>query len=199
MTRILLCLCFLSTLFISCDQEKIYVPKPRMYPKVEYPQRGYQPFKEPYCKLSFEYPAYAEVEQDQFFFDEKPENPCWFTIQIPSLNASLHCSYIEVNSRERFDDLVSDSYEIASKHNVKANYRDELVLENPLGVHGLMFEISGEVASKLQFYLTDTTQHFFRASLYFNDQVNADSIAPIYSFVKADVMKMIETFKWESR
>jgi gliding motility-associated lipoprotein GldD len=197
MTRAFFIFSLLAILFTSCDQEKTYMPKPRMFPKVEYPVRGYQAFNENYCPLSFEYPNYAIVEQDNYFFDEKPENPCWFTLQIPSLNASLHCSYLDIPNRERFDDLVNDSYEIASKHNIKANYRDELVLQNPQGVHGLMFEISGEVASQLQFYLTDTTSHFFRASLYFNDQVNADSIAPIYDFVRADVMKMVETFRWE--
>jgi gliding motility-associated lipoprotein GldD len=197
MTRLFLLTLLFSIFFIACDQEKVYVPKPRMYPKVEYPQKAYQRFDESYCNLSFEYPVYARVEQDQYYFDEKPENPCWFTIQIPTLNASLHCSYIDVDNRAKFDDLVSDSYEIASKHNIKANYRDELALKNPQGIHGLMFEISGEVASQLQFYLTDTTNHFFRASLYFNDQVNADSIAPIYTFVKQDVMKMIESFSWD--
>lgn len=187
----------ISTFVAGCDSNEVYVPKPRMYPRVEYPDRAYKNFNEEYCQLGFEYPAYAEIEQDKYFFDEKPENPCWFTIQMPDLNASVFCSFIEIDSREKFDDLVSDSYEIASKHNIKANYRDELVLENPQGIHGLMFEISGEVASQLQFYLTDTTDHFFRASLYFNDQVNADSIAPIYDFVKVDVMRMIETFHWD--
>lgn len=184
-------------LLTACVDEKIYVPKPRMFPKVEYPEKGYLHFEQAYCNLSFDYPSYGEIQQDMYFFDDKPENSCWFTIQLPSLNGSLHCSYLEIDSRERFDDLVNDSYEIASKHNIKANYRDELNLTNKHGVSGLMFDISGEVASQLQFFLTDTSQHFFRASLYFNDQVNADSIAPIYEFVKTDVMHLIETFKWE--
>ena len=185
------------TFMSACVGEKIYVPKPRMYPKVEYPEKGYQQFDESYCNLSFDYPIYGEIQQDKYFFDDEPESSCWFTIQMPSLNGSLHCSYLEIDSRDRFDDLVNDSYEIASKHNIKANYRDELKLSNKNGVTGLMFDISGEVASHVQFFLSDTTQHFFRASLYFNDQVKADSIAPIYEFVKTDIMHMIETFNWE--
>jgi gliding motility-associated lipoprotein GldD len=193
-THILILFVFLFLL--ACTSEKIYVPKPRMYPKLVFPEKSYQAFSETYCTISFDYPTYAEIEQDKYFFDERPENPCWFTIQFPALNGSLHCSYIDIEDREHFDDLVNDSYEIASKHNIKANYRDELKLKNPNGVHGLMFDISGEVASHLQFFLTDSTDHFFRASLYFNDQVKADSIAPVYSFVKEDVLKMIESFSW---
>ena len=161
MTRVAI-LIFFSIIISACGGEGIYVPKPRMYPKVDFPEKTYQVFDQSYCDLQFEYPEYATIEQDLYFFDERPENPCWFTIQFPELNGSLHCSYIEITSRSQFDDLVNDSYEIASKHNIKANYRDELKLVNPNGVHGLMFDISGEVASHLQFFLTDTTEHFFQ-------------------------------------
>jgi hypothetical protein len=45
--------------------------------------------------------------------------------------------------------------------------------------------------------LTDTTQHFFKASLYFEAKVNPDSLAPIFKFVEEDVNKMIQSFDWK--
>ena len=39
--------------------------------------------------------------------------------------------------------------------------------------------------------------HFFRAAFYFNAQVNTDSLAPIYAFIKEDLQKMLLTFEWK--
>jgi len=58
-------------------------------------------------------------------------------------------------------------------------------------------EFTGRAASPLQFFLTDSTNHFLKASLYFNSKVNPDSIAPIAEFVKVDVAELINTLKWE--
>lgn len=45
--------------------------------------------------------------------------------------------------------------------------------------------------------MTDSTEHFIRGSLYFKASVDRDSIAPVYDFLKVDVQKLIEGFKWE--
>ena len=47
----------------------------------------------------------------------------------------------------------------------------------------------------LQFYLTDSTNHFLRGALYFNTEVN-DSIAPVSIFLKDDIKHLIESFRW---
>ncbi len=184
-------------IFGACQQPELGTPKPRMYPKVDYPVRSKVQFDEAYCKLKFEYPNYFSVEQDQYFFDSKPIDPCWFDLVSKQLNSQLHCSYIPVNNRKHFDQLVNDAFKMTSKHNQKANYRREQLIKNPEeNVHGILFEHDGPVASPLQFFVTDSTKHFFRASLYFKSQVNPDSIAPVYDFVKTDILEIIESFKW---
>ena len=180
----------------SCQHEKVYIPKPRMYPKVDYPVRDYQAFDEDYCKMTFQYPTYATVEQDRYFFDGNPIDPCWFNIQFPSLNGTLFCSYIPIDNRTHYDKLINESFKLVEEHNRKANYRQEEYISNSNGVGGLYFSLGGDVATNMQFVLTDTTEHFFRASLYFNSKVAPDSIRPIYQFVKEDVDRMIETFDW---
>ena len=106
-------------------------------------------------------------------------------------------SYVPITSRKHFDGLVSDAFEMADKHNIKASYRQESAISNPEGqIHGLIFEIDGPVATPLQFFVTDSTQHFLRASLYFKSAVNRDSIAPVYAYLKEDVYGMIESMEW---
>ncbi|MCB0568430.1 MAG: hypothetical protein KDC66_01635 [Phaeodactylibacter sp.] len=189
---------FLAIILIlqSCGGDTAFSPKPRAYPRVGYPEKAYQQFDEDYCHFTFEYPTYAEIVQDTEYFDKKPANPCWFDLYFPDFDSRLYCSYYPIGSAQDFEKLKSDAFEMADWHNKKANYIDEMRIEREGSVSGFAFIISGPAASPLQFYLTDSTHHFLRASLYFNTQARPDSLAPIYKFLEADIMKMIETFKW---
>lgn len=182
-------------LMTSCGEEEAIFPKPRAFPKVEYPQRNYQEFDRNYCQFSFEFPDYAKIEQDTSFFGEEALHPCWFDIIMPAFDAKLHCSYIPAG--DDLDKLHNDAFSLAGKHNIKANYIDELPIEKPNGVKGFVFNIEGPVASPFQFFLTDSDQHFLRASLYFNTQARPDSLAPILNFIKTDMMHLINTFEWQ--
>lgn len=186
----------LVALLTNCTSPPVPVPKPRAYPRVEYPEKEYRDFREPYCELTFRYPAYAQIEQDTLYFDEKPANDCWFTIRVPELNGSIHCSYYPVTGPKSLDKLRNDAFKLADKHQIKADYIDELPIERPDGTTGMVFDIQGPVASPFQFFLTDGQEHFLRGSLYFNTQARPDSLAPISEFLKADVMELINTLKW---
>lgn len=180
----------------SCD-EVIYSPKPRGFPKVNFPEKNYRPFGEAYCDFTFEYPTYAIIQQDTLFFDEQPAHPCWFDIFIREFDAKIHCSYYPISEENSFDKLTNDAFVMANKHNLKANYIDDLVISKPNHVGGIVFNIEGPVASPFQFYLSDSTSHFLRGALYFNTQARPDSLKPVIDFVKTDVMHMINTFEWD--
>ena len=182
-------------IFQSCE-EVIYSPKPRAFPKVVYPEKVYQPFDKDYCKFTFEYPKYALIEQDTLFFNEKPSDPCWFDIIMPAFKARIHCSYYPIDQINTFEKLNNDAYDLAHKHNLKANSIDDLVIKKPNGVSGVVFNLEGAVASPFQFYVSDSTTHFLRGALYFNTQSRPDSLAPIKDFVKTDIMHLVNTFEW---
>lgn len=189
-------LVFISLYLFSCQDEVIYSPKPRAYPKVIYPGKSYQKFDKDYCKFIFEYPTYANVKQEKTFFEEAPIDPCWFDLDYESLNATIHCSYYPLDKKNTLEKLKGDAFSLAGKHNVKANYIDELPIKKPNNVEGFVFDIDGPVASPFQFYLTNGSTHFMRASLYFNTQIRPDSIAPVLDFIKEDMMHMVNTFEW---
>ncbi|MFN0012999.1 MAG: hypothetical protein ACKVU2_00500 [Saprospiraceae bacterium] len=190
-------LAVLLVLFACGCEEFVPVPKPRAYPRVIFPEKAYRNFDESYCGFTFEMPQYAVIERDTTFFENKPESDCWFNIEVPSLNAQIHCSYYPVTGRTRLDELVTDAFTMAQKHNIKANYIEEIPVHRTTErVHGIIFSIEGATASSYQFFATDSTQHFLRGALYFRTQSRPDSIAPVLAFMREDVNKMIATLKW---
>ncbi len=182
----------------ACGPDIVPIPKPRAFPRVHYPVKNYQSFNENYCGFTFQYPAYARVEQDTLFFNEKPAHSCWFDIFISEFDARVHCSYYPISGNENFENLREDAFKMVQKHNIKASYIDEFRIQKPNSVQGFVFNIEGPAASPFQFYLTDSTNHFLRGALYFNTQARPDSLAPIFNFVKEDIMHMINTFEWQA-
>ena len=93
---------------------------------------------------------------------------------------------------------MEDSRTLAFKHTVKANDIEQKIINHPSKkVYGLIYLIEGDAASSYQFHLTDSSDHFIRGSLYFNNIPNQDSIQPVLDFVKEDISNIIETFEWK--
>jgi len=181
----------------SCGGEQVNTPKPRMYPRVTYPEQTYEAFKLDVCNFSFQKPAYAKVKTGIKFFGEKSSHPCWFDLDLEEFDGSIHFSYIPIEDENSLDKLVADAFRIVEQHNSKAEYREEVLIDNINGVHGLQFNLEGPVASPINFFVTDTLNHFVRASLYFNTAVDPDSIAPVLDFVTRDVQEIVKTFEWK--
>ena len=193
-------LLLLPLLALTACSDPVFTPKPRGYPRIEYPQRtGAHAFDQSDCPFTFELPNYYEVQQDSQYFDEDPAHSCWFDLFVPAFDSRLHCSYIPVGAQGKsFDQLRSDAFDLANWHNKKANYIDEIPVKTNNGVEGMLFAFEGPVASHYQFFLTDSLhRHFFRAALYFNTQSKPDSLAPLYDFMKQDVDGVIQTFRWK--
>jgi gliding motility-associated lipoprotein GldD len=188
---------FLYALTLTACDDTLSVPKPRAYPRVIYPERAYKPFDEKYCAFTFDQPVYAKIEQDTSYFGQAPANACWFNMVVPQLNAQLHCSYFPIRNQQGFDELIKDAFELTNKHNIKADYIDEIPIHRPADrVHGLLFKVEGSAASTYQFFLTDSTRHFVRGALYFNTPTRPDSLAPVIRFMKQDLDRMVNTLRW---
>jgi len=68
----------------------------------------------------------------------------------------------------------------------------------PKGYSGFVSELSGEVPTQFQFFVTDSTQHFLRGALYFQTAVKNDSLAPIIEYIKVDMMHLMNTLSFEN-
>ena len=184
-----------SLLALSCNHNE-YAPKPRMYPKINYPEYKMIDLKKSYCPFFFKIPNYWEFVKDTSFFGEKPLHECWFNLEMKIFNGTLHCSYFDVENKEELNKYLKDAYKLAKKNQLKANYIDEIPIEKPNHVSGMLYNIEGPSASPFQFYLTDSLNHFFRGSLYFNSTPKPDSMMPITDFVKKDLMALLNSFEW---
>ena len=194
----MLMLILIASMYYSCKEESVPIPKPRMYPKVNYPTvQGYQAYDNENCPFSFEYPQYASIHKSKAYNKNKAINDCWFDVSYADLHAVLYCSYSDIIDMKAYQEMIDKNYLLVNKHNRKAEYINEsIILKNKKSI-GVQFEIEGKVATPFQFFMTDTLHHFFRASLYFNAPPNPDSLAPIYKFVKKDIDHMISTFDWK--
>jgi len=187
-------------LLFACTEPPVLLPKPRIYPKVISPEKGYTNLDIKDCPFEMDVPVYFQSLKDSLQNDAEKIHSCWYDLYCEQLNSYVHLSYVPFRKRAEFDKLIADAFEMANKHNIRASYREELKIENlEEKVYGLIFEIDGPVATPIQFFMTDSTQHFIRGSLYFKSGVNRDSIAPIYDFLKVDIGRMIESFKWQAQ
>lgn len=185
----LLVICFLLS---SCGND--YSPKPRGYFKIDLPEKKYQTYSAE-CPFSFDFPVYAEVQPDS----SRESKPCWMNVNYPQFNGRIHLSYQSIRSEKQFNQLIEDARTFAFKHTVKATAIDEAMISYPeKKVYGIYYSIEGNTASSLQFFLTDSTKHYLRGALYFNEQPRLDSIQPVLDFVKKDIDQMIKTFKWKN-
>jgi len=176
-------------LTIACDND--YIPKPRAYFRIDLPEKEYISLDTIY-PYSFEYPVYAKVQPDNFPSADK----YWINIDFPDFKGKLYISYKVVNNN--LFEYLEDSRNLAIKHIPKANAINELIFVNDVAsVYGLVYEIKGSAAaSPYQFYLTDSTKHFVRGSLYFYVTPNNDSLSPVIDFIHKDIEHMINTFEW---
>lgn len=180
-----------SFLILSISCRESYTPKPRGFMKVEYPEKEYQQF-DTAAPFSFSYPVYAEVVPDN---SPNAEN-FWYNILFPSFDATIYLSYKSVDNN--LEDFITDSRTLAYKHTVKAESIEEtLINRKNKQVYGLLYDFSGNTATALQFFLTDSSRHFLRGSLYFNNTPRIDSLNAVINFLREDIFELTSSFEWK--
>lgn len=187
-------LCFVLVWNIAaCGSSPSYAPKPRGFFRLEFPDRTYQVY-ESGCPFSFEFPQYSFMEVDR----SPVAKPCWMDVVYPKFNARLHLSYFAFSSPQEFSSLLEDAHKYAFSHVAQASAIEQSRINIPdEAVYGVWYDIGGNVASNLQFFVTDSSRHYLRGALYFNEAPRIDSIQPVLEFLRVDVERMVETWRWQ--
>ena len=175
---------------VACNH--VSTPRPYGYYRITTPDTAYLPFDAQYAN----YPYTFDLSQNA---EVRPRTdvtePYWINIYYPALDATIHCSYKTVNRNLR--ELTNDALEFVYRNASFANAIPEREYSHPeADVYGVLFDLEGNTASSCQFFVTDSTHHFFRASVYCNCPPNADSLAPVYDYLRTDVIRMVESFEW---
>ena len=182
----------INALFVSCaNEDEVYSPKPRGYFRIDMPQKEYALYNCD-CPYEFDIPKYAVIAKDKHLNAE----PCWVNIEFPQFKATIHMSYKKVENN--IGTYLEDARAFAVKHQIKATGMNEsVIIRDSSKVYGLLYDIEGNTASSLQFYLTDSTNHFLRGALYFKASPNTDSLKLVIDFIRQDVIQLITTTRWK--
>ena len=180
-------------LLVSCSSAPDFTPKPKGYNRIDLPAHRYQVLGggHPY---EFEYSKEAVIKRDSSYMAQ----PHWLNVYYPKLQANVQITYMDVQrDRRLYNKMMEDARKLTGKHEIKATAIEERILKTPSGMRASVFELSGEVPSQFQFYTTDSTHHFLRGALYFRTATANDSLAPVIEYVKADMVRMINTLKYK--
>ena len=179
----------LSLGLVSCD--KTWLPKPPGYNRIDLPKHDYQKLESGYPYL-LDYSKYSKVEADSFNLQEE----AWINLNYPDFGAKVHLTYKKIDDNTSFKRLSSDAFKLTAKHQIKAYGIEEAVLITPNGYSAVVAELSGEVPTQFQFFVTDSTTHFLRGAVYFNTAMKNDSLAPVIEYLKIDMTHLMNTLKF---
>lgn len=181
-----------SFLLFSCGGD--FLPKPKGYNRIDLPERDFVVLDEevPYV---FEYSKNASVEPDSFNLAEKS----WINLNYNAFGGKVHLTYLPLDTKGKdLKTVMNDAINLTAKHQVKAYGIEESVLITPKGYTGVVAELSGEVPTQFQFFVTDSTSNFLRGALYFNTSMKNDSLAPVIEYIKVDLIHLINTLEFKN-
>lgn len=172
-------------ILVSCGQDT--KPKPSGELRLEYPVPKYQTFHNA-CPFQFDYSDFATMR------DAKQQ--CWYNLSYPKMKANVFITYFPI--KNDFDLHIKEAERMVYEHTIKASSIDTKSFSYPeKKVYGSFYELKGQSASNIQFYITDSTRHFVTGNLYFNSRPKPDSLAPAVDYIKKDLLHLIDTFHWE--
>lgn len=174
----------------SCNEDP--VPKPKGWLRLDLPEKSYATWVDE-RSFSAELPAYARMVERR----SSPEAR-WYDLRFPGQRATMHLTWSRVNGD--LNTLIEDAHIFKEKHEVKAaRIGRERVLRPEDRVFGTLFDVDGDVASPMVFYLTDSTSNFLYGALYFDSRPNADSLAPVTARIREDMRHVSATLRWAGR
>ncbi len=175
----------------ACDSD--YTPKSKGYNRIDLPEQSYQ-------NLSGDYPYNFKISKvaEPAAHKSSYATDDWVDIKYDVFNAEIQITYIPIENDEMLISLLDDAYRLTSKHQIKASAIEMTHLTTEMGQAATIFELEGEVPSQIQFYVTDSTEHFLRGALYFRTATKNDSLAPVIDFIKEDVLVLINSLEWKN-
>ena len=191
----LLFIVYCLLLFVCCFScRRTYTPKPNAYFRIDFPEKEYQIY-DSICPFTFEYPVYGILAPDA----RPASGRCWLYINFPKYKGTINLTYHEINSDNNLDELIEDNWKmIFSIIAQKADAVDpQQYSDFEHNVFGTLYDIKGNAASAVQFFVTDSVKNYLRGSLYFYARPNYDSLAPAVAFFRKDIIHLMETIRWE--
>lgn len=179
-------------LLMACGDEP--VPKPRGHLRLDLPDTAYTRWNG-LCPYSADVPVYAIPLVKPGTTAASADTVCDLTIRFPGQRASVFLTCRKVMGD--LPELINDAHTFKDKHEAKAaRIRTERLERHDARVFGTLFDVEGDVASPMVFYLTDSTSHFLYGALYFDARPNADSLEPVTARIRSDLRRFAGSLTW---
>lgn len=175
-------------LIISGCEDSVPSPKMQGFHRIFFPPHEYTTFQSRECPFTFEYPKMGKI-------DDRRIDSCWVDIVYPTYQCKYHITYKPLNAKDTYFSAYEDYRRLIYKHSQKASEIIETPLISKHG-RGTLFEIYGEVPTSAQFFFSDSVHHAVMCSFYFETALKNDSLKPVISYFKQDLMHLIETIQW---
>ena len=175
--------------------ENYFLPKQSAYLRLDYPKPEYKLIDDKDFPFFFE----ANTRLSEISDIDINLRSIDFIINYNQLNAQINFQYKNVNSSEKLKAYILDLKSTIETHSMMANsvkIKDYSLKEK--NIFGRIFDLSGNVASPYQFYLTDSINNIISGLVYFNIKPNYDSILPAINYIENDIIHLIESFDWKN-
>lgn len=185
----------LSIACVSCQED--YIPKPKAFLRLEYPIPQYAETN--FQELPFTFETNPLAKDIKLRPLKASTEEYGLNIEYSALKGTIYLTYKAVEANKtRLTSLIQDAQKLTLEHAKKADEIPVYPYENKgHKVYGVLSEVKGNVASPVQFYITDSINHFLTASLYFTVKPNYDSILPASQYIQNDMKRIMETVKWK--
>ena len=190
MGKIIISLFFFTLMIFSCNEANL--PKQNGFLRIEFKEPYYSIHEEIDTPFNFYYNSNStdldQIGNNQFLFD------------YSDLNLSLNLSFYNIISSQDLEEKSRDFSLILDTHTKKSNGVILREYDNDnRRIFGKLYEIKGDVASPIQFYLTDSISNFISGSVNLKFKSNYDSIYPSIQYVKNDILVLFESINWNAK
>ena len=190
MGKIIIPLFFFTLMIFSCKENNL--PKQNGFLRIEFKEPYYSIYEETDTSFNFYYNSNStdldQIGNNQFLFD------------YSDINLYLNLSFYNIKNNHDLEKKVGDFSLILDTHTKKSNGVILREYDNDnRRIFGKLYEIKGDVASPVQFYLTDSISNFISGSVNLKFKSNYDSIFPSIQYVKNDILVLFESINWNMK
>lgn len=182
--NIICSLCFLFT-FFSCENNSS-LPKQDAYLRIEFNEPNYLIYKNQNSKINFLYNSSSSSIES---ISERTIN-----LDYKKLGMNLDLSFDKLNDETELTNYLRDFNLLLDAHTKRSNGFLIKEFENRnYSTYGKLYEFRGDVASPIQFFLTDSINNFIHGSLNMTVKSKYDSIYPSVQYIKNDILVFFES------
>lgn len=175
---------FLALIVFSCNNN-VNLPKQKAYFAPEFEIPTYKKISLD-CNYSFNINSQASINNIK---------NCNYEIYYKNLNAKIFINQIVLsNSIEKVLNTFNQ------KINENSRLSDQIIQSDYVNIdkkiYSKLYSFVGNSPSNIQFYVTNQTDKFLTGSLFFETKPNYDSLFPYIDYIRNDIKKMVDSFRW---